>query len=313
LDGDKKIGNLQIKAGIRAEYTQTKGYSISANETHKNDYLQFFPTFYATYPLGEQKTISFNYGRRIQRPSYILLNPFPWYSGPYNYTEGNPFLKPSFNNNLELSYTHKDWLVSSLYMNLMDDGYSGISEIDLNSNFVRTTQKNFLSGTTIGLSNSVSLKTFNWLENNNQFQVYHTRTKSSNPTLPEITETYSGSISSNNTATLNRAKTLFVELGVYYQFPQLIGYTKSNAYYSISGGVKAQLLEKKLILALNASDIFKTFKPEFSSTINGVHQIFSSYPDYRNIRITVTYNLWNSKARQKRTNQKGNEEEARRL
>ncbi|MDV3662444.1 hypothetical protein CMU70_18590, partial [Elizabethkingia anophelis] len=49
-----------------------------------------------SYTLNENHVFNINYGRRIQRPSYNFLNPFRFVSNPFSYSEGNPFLQPSF-------------------------------------------------------------------------------------------------------------------------------------------------------------------------------------------------------------------------
>ncbi|PKP14745.1 MAG: hypothetical protein CVU07_13295, partial [Bacteroidetes bacterium HGW-Bacteroidetes-23] len=54
--------------------------------------------------INEYKSLSFNYNKRINRPSYNNLNPFRFYSTPFNFAEGNPFLQPSFSDNFEISF-----------------------------------------------------------------------------------------------------------------------------------------------------------------------------------------------------------------
>ena len=96
LNADKKLNekwNLQL--GLRLENTQTNGISETLNQETNSDYLKLFPTVYASYKKNENNSFSLNYGKRINRPRFDLLNPFRIYINSNSYSEGNPFLKPS--------------------------------------------------------------------------------------------------------------------------------------------------------------------------------------------------------------------------
>src|SRR5699024_3762887 len=93
-----------LKIGLRSEYTTTKGNSISLNQITQKDYLEFFPSAYLSYTKNRSNIFTFSYGRRVNRPSYDNLDPFRIYISQYNYQEGNPFLRPAYNNNFELKH-----------------------------------------------------------------------------------------------------------------------------------------------------------------------------------------------------------------
>lgn len=84
---DKK---WEAKAGLRMETTQTEGNSLTNNEIDKQNYTKLFPTAYLSYNIGNDNSITLNYGRRIQRPNFSYLNPFRWYSNPLAYSTGDP-------------------------------------------------------------------------------------------------------------------------------------------------------------------------------------------------------------------------------
>ena len=94
-----------IKWGIRAEYTDFKGNSLSTDETNKNDYLKLFPSVYVLHSFNEHHEIYFNYNKRITRPRYSELNPFKYYLNDNAYLTGNPKLKPEIDDVFILGYT----------------------------------------------------------------------------------------------------------------------------------------------------------------------------------------------------------------
>lgn len=130
LSCSKKISKkLELQIGIRGEWLQSNGYSHSSNKSYSNDYIKLFTTFYANYSLTDEQVFSVNYNKRINRPPYSLLNPFRYYSNAYNYSEGNPFLKPYFTDNFSLSYMYKNYY-ASLYFNQINDKYDKITYVN---------------------------------------------------------------------------------------------------------------------------------------------------------------------------------------
>ena len=101
-----------ISIGLRLEHTDIVGdlraFDPTLNEPKvENDYLSAFPSAGITYQLAQEHTLSLNYGRRINRPDYNVLNPFRAQVSELSYFKGNPFLNPEIVNNYEVGYTLK--------------------------------------------------------------------------------------------------------------------------------------------------------------------------------------------------------------
>lgn len=106
-----KINKWSYQLGLRAEssnYTGTllnqKGQD-SANFSVKYP-LSLFPSAFITYKLNDKQDLQLNYSRRVNRPSFFQLMPFPDYSDPQNINIGNAGLKPEFTNSFEVSYNN---------------------------------------------------------------------------------------------------------------------------------------------------------------------------------------------------------------
>ncbi len=93
------LGKLKLRAGLRAEYFKTHGQKAGYN------LLDWFPNATVTYNLREKGdyTISAGYSRNIRRPSFQSLDPVVRQVSDYTYTAGNPDLKPSYTDALNLS------------------------------------------------------------------------------------------------------------------------------------------------------------------------------------------------------------------
>jgi hypothetical protein len=116
LNFNKSWKRFGFQSGLRAEHTLSNGNQLGNAQkpasTFQRNYFSLFPTAYLSYKLdsaaNHQLVLSF--GRRIDRPYYQDLNPFISPLDKFTYYTGNPFLKPTFANNIELSYSYKSFL-----------------------------------------------------------------------------------------------------------------------------------------------------------------------------------------------------------
>lgn len=93
-----------VLAGLRTEYTHIDIRQLSANVGAKNHYLSYIPSFFASYKLSDDTTLRLSYAHRIRRAGAAELNPFISYRDDLNASSGNPKLKPTQTDSLELGY-----------------------------------------------------------------------------------------------------------------------------------------------------------------------------------------------------------------
>lgn len=297
------------QVGLRGEYTQVNGHSISLNQTNNYAIFQLFPTGFLNYQSNEDNTFSLTYGRRITRPGYSWVNPFRLYSSINSFHEGNPYLRPYYSNNFEIVYVFKDRLTTSAYFNATNNKFDQITiqEKQFNSLFQGTVNRNFLNERSFGISESFSYNKLSWLESTNEAFLYHNRVISTDQvTLRELSGT-SAFLSTDNSLSLNKKGTLKVNLAFWYQFPEVSGVDRVKSYYSLDAGMSMKALKEKLSFALNFSDIFKTANPSWDSFINGVSQNYYQYYDTRRFRFSIVYKFTHGKGKEN-SKQKGNDE-----
>lgn len=137
LNANKDFKHLSIQAGLRLENTVSNGRQLGnvqkPDSSFKRTYTNVFPTLYLQYKLdtADRNQISINYGRRIDRPYYQDLNPFLSPLDKFTYYTGNPFLRPTFTDNIELSHTFKNRFTTTLsYSHSRDDVNETIEIVD---------------------------------------------------------------------------------------------------------------------------------------------------------------------------------------
>jgi len=108
----RKFNKLQINAGLRFENTQSVSNAITIDSVVSRNYLKWLPSFSASYAFNKSSELSFSYSKKITRPVFSQLNPFRFYFSPLNYWIGNPYLQPSFTNQIKATYRYKNWVTA---------------------------------------------------------------------------------------------------------------------------------------------------------------------------------------------------------
>ena len=310
LSGKKKISEKwDIQGGLRLENTQTKGFSETLNQINKTNYLKLFPTLFLTYTANENAVWSLNYSKRIERPAYSKLNPFRNYSSVYNYSEGNPFLQPSFSDNFEFSLNYINSYIA-IYASYMNNKYDEVTFVSADTNVQRVFPLNFYRKNNYGFLWFYTFDKLSWWESNLHTNLFYSKTISEiKNTIPDV-EDWTISFNVNNSFMLNKEKTLKAEFNFTYQSPTLAGSYQLSEYYYFDAGIK-YTLKKNIQIVLNVLDIFKTNKQTFKQSVNSIEQKNYDYPDSQKFRLTMIWNF--GKSLQSRQREKSNEEERNRL
>jgi outer membrane receptor protein involved in Fe transport len=96
-----------VLGGLRAEYTDVDMFQVTTNSRAGNHYLDAIPSAFVTYGWSDDTTLRLSYARRIRRPGAGDLNPFVVYRDEFNVSSGNPELRPSDSDSLELGLETK--------------------------------------------------------------------------------------------------------------------------------------------------------------------------------------------------------------
>ena len=295
VNADKKFGekwNFQL--GLRLENTQTNGISETLNQETVNNYLKLFPTFYAFYTKNENNTFSLNYGKRINRPRFDLLNPFRIYINSNSYSEGNPFLRPSFSDNFEFAHSYKEILRTTVFVNLVTNGYGVLFTSNPETNTQIVTRENYFKNLNYGIGESYSAGFTDWWSSENSLYFLGAKTEF----IKDINAAPSNSLqvefSTNNTFILG--KTTKLQIDFSYSSPFKSGLYEVGYASSFDIGFKQDLFNKTMQIALLANDIFNTsYLKDFTSVVNGVKQVYDQKESNRFVRLSLVYNFGNKK------------------
>ena len=91
--------------GVRIEHTYLSTHSLTVGKEDTQDFTDVFPQVSIMKTFGEKKnnSLSFNYTRRLSRPSYSIYNPYMIPITEFSSIIGNPDIRPSYINRYSLT------------------------------------------------------------------------------------------------------------------------------------------------------------------------------------------------------------------
>ena len=308
VSGDKRFNDkFNFQLGLRLENTQTNGYSATLNQTTKNDYLKLFPTFNISYQKNENHHFNFNYGKRIVRPNFEFLNPFRTYINSNSYSEGNPFLKPSFSDNFDFTYAYKMKLRTNVFFNRTTDGYGVIFTSNPETNTQIVSRENYYNDYSYGIGENYSSKITNWWESRSS--LYLLGSKTNFITTIDATPGNSHQIYCTTNNTFSLSETTKLQVDYMYSSSYKRGLYEVGCMSSLNMALSQNLFQKNMQITLLINNIFNTPNlKDYTSFVNRITQVYSQYYNNRNLRVSLTYNFGNNKIKVKERGF-GNEEE----
>jgi len=277
---------VDFKAGLRIENTTTEGVSNTLVKKYENNYMKLFPTLYTSYKINDKNVFSFGYGRRIERPAFLAMNPFARYISKYYYTVGNPYLLPSFSHNIEMNYSNNSNLNLSLYTNFAKEQIAQTAIPFENSKMVVDTMQNFYDMSTVGFTAIYTFRKSNWLESNFVFNGYHRSIKQyDNNIVPDYNVNVIYLSLDNN---FKVSKKLTTQLSSFYYSPQITGIFRRSPRFNVNLNFRYKMNDQ-WDLALFANDILRTQQGKLKAIVNSVQQTYDNYYDSRSIRLSISY------------------------
>jgi hypothetical protein len=300
------LKNNEIQGGLRVEQTQSEGESVTLATTVKRRYLDFFPSFSADHTFSESHKMGISYSRRIYRPDYDDLNPFLFFLDKYTYHRGNPYLNPEYTNTAELSYTFKQKYIATVGYSVTKNIILEFLEADEVTKRTTSYDKNFERRYGYYATVTIPVDPFKWWNITNNINVNYNSYQIKDTSIQLATSIVSMNYQSTHTFTLPADWKL--ELNGYYNTPFIWGIFKGRANYAIGVGVQKSLYNKRVVLKINANDIFQGDQFRAVAQYPGfnmqIHNIWQS----RNANFSLTWNFGNSAVKAARERQASDEQ-----
>ena len=305
-------------AGLRVEVTDALGHLTSYGEGQDEDpvtidYVSFFPTAGLTWQVSEANTLSLNYGRRINRPNYQVLNPFRQQVSELTFEKGNPYLRPEIVDNVELGYTLAQRYNFKLSYSQTADQITrliGPDDDDPRAGYI--TWDNLATQRIVALNASLPVditKKWNAFVNASASYLDNRADYGEGATVDVQAFTYN--VFMQHTVTLPWG--LRGEVSGYFSGPGVWGGVfRYQANGSLDLGLQRKFLDDRLSVKLSVNDLLFTNQIRGESLFDGLRSELHAYRDSRRAALSLSYAFGNQQVRSRNRNT-GLESEARRV
>jgi outer membrane receptor protein involved in Fe transport len=224
-----KVKKWSYQLGLRVESSNYTGTLLKQSGADSSSFsvkypLSLFPSAFITYKVDDKQDLQLNYSRRVNRPNFFQLMPFPDFSDPQNINIGNANLKPEFTNSFEVSYNNAykkgaNFLATAYFKystNLITRYvYRDKNGLTLNDSAYFNTYINADNSVTYGLELTNKIPVNKWWDFTVSFNLFSSKINATIPDQSLDNELVSWFAKTNNTFKL--AKGLSLQLSGDYQ------------------------------------------------------------------------------------------------
>jgi iron complex outermembrane receptor protein len=294
---NKQYKKLGAQIGLRYENTSYSGKQYGnptrKDSTIKNNYGSLFPTLFMSYNANKTNQFAFSFGRRIDRPAYQDLNPFLFFLDKYTYQAGNPFIKPQFTNNFEISHTYKNFLTTTInYSHTADYMNETFQQEEVNGTKTYATivrRGNIGKRDAAGIAVSAQVPFAKWWNASIYSNLNYNRFKGRLNGDGEYINVSASNVLFNVNNQFKFNKGWSAELSGFYRTKGVEGQILIQALGQLSAGIAKQVLKNKGTLKLNVRDILYSNKATGDINFENTQAHFVNTRDSRVASLSFTY------------------------
>lgn len=305
-----KFNNISIQAGLRGEYSDITTELTETDDVNHREYFNLFPSVNLGYEITRDKTLQLSYSKRINRPGFRDLLPFSNFSDSRNYFQGNPDLNPEYTHSFETGYL-VNWssgsILGSAYYRYRTSDIQRVVHID-DDGTTRIFPVNVGNTNAYGLEFNFSYTVGKWWDINANANFFRAITEGR----------YLDQELSRDTYALMARTTSKMKLGAGYEFQTSLYYRggmkttqgRTLSSYSLDLALAKDVLKGKGTVSANVRDLLNTRKWRSITDIPEEDYYAESESQWapRQVRLTFTYRLNQSKNRERNGRNRGGNE-----
>ena len=320
LSYGKSLGQkVSFTSGLRTELTNAESELIAflpelQEPVRDSSYVSLFPSLGVRYIASPRSTFALNYGRRINRPDYNVLNPFRTQTTELSFSSGNPALNPEIVNNIEIGYTLDYRFNFKLAYSLTTNQITrliGTDDSDVKASFINW--DNLAEQRVLSFNAALPFQLSDkW---NAFFNLTANRTDNQ-ATYPDgnVIDLQAWSYNIFQQHTYNLPKGFVFEFSSWFSGPGIWGGVfEYDSSYAINFGLQKRFLGDKLNVKLAVQDVTNQSFWNGFSEFDGLLSFGQGNWDSRRGSISVTYNFGSSEVKASRKRSIGLEAESDRI
>jgi iron complex outermembrane receptor protein len=302
-------GRWTMQGGLRYESThydaEQLGNAVNKDSSFSRSYNSLFPSAMVSFQADSSNGFSFSAGRRIDRPAFQKLNPFLFIINKYTYQQGNPYFRPQYTWNMQVSHAYREKIITTLSYSITNDYFSQIFLADA-AGIITYTEGNLGKLHNLGLSVSMQLSPARWWSFSGQGSVNHKEFDGM------VTRFYQASVTQASFSLNNQfrfGKGWAAELsGFYLSGSQQDLQEVLEPSGQLSAGLSRSLWKNKGTLRLAMRDIFHTQWMKGLTQFNHATEYFLLTRDTRVVNVSFSYRFGKASKSQRRSEGAATEE-----
>ncbi len=301
---------FSYQGGLRGEYSDIVGNSVTLNQVNKQNYFNLFPSFFVQHKVSDNYQIVYNANRRITRPNYRLLNPFVYYIDPLTSETGNPNLKPQYSTNFEMNHVVKGSYQFTFGYSVTEDAFMQVFIQDQEERTTTTFTDNFEQTRNANFRAIVPVEINKWWTTSNMLQVNYNQFQT--PIGEDFLDVEQFSYMVRTQQNFTLPKGFKMEVMAMYLGPQIWGQGDIAGFGWVDAGVTKSIMKDKLSISVNGTDLFRTQVIRANVQFADIDTSFRQYRSNQGVRFTLRYNFAKGESFRVKSNS-GSSEERNRL
>lgn len=288
---EKKLRKTSVEAALRVENTVAEVNSLTLDNVVKRNFIRWLPSLQVQHKFDEEHSLSFSYARKLRRPTFYELNPFQFYSSPFEYSEGNPFLLPATRSSTELAYTLKEITLTATYR--VDRNL--VAQMPIQNDItkvIRYTRTNLDKSQLVAFDVTAPLTIRKWWKTQHSVIAYYTRTTSVFDGGSFDNRAWSFILNGQHVFSLPHGYTL--EWAYDYSAPSASQFYRSIAYGTVSFSLQKNVLKGAGSIQANFADAFNLYREKFYGIFQDVNVSTTQTRNIQQASVRFTYNFGRS-------------------
>jgi hypothetical protein len=284
----QELKKLSYQLGLRAEGTWNSGRQLQSNQRFSQNYVQLFPTVFFDYKVTDKHSFIFSFDKKTNRPAYENMNPLLRIINANNFVQGNPNLRSvsSYNGSATLSYRNALFVTANYGIDFRDFTYFAFQNQIGDSTVTRPVNNRYTQTLSLITAYNSQIKPW-WYTSSNinlrklSYQLVDEHVKMTGITTFNF-DTYNS---------FSLTKQLSWLILFRFRGKSQERNIKTDAYFTLTSGLRQSLLKKRATIALNVTDIFNTFKNRYLQQSLALRQVWENRYETTTIRLNFTYNF----------------------
>lgn len=284
----QELKRISYQLGVRAEGTWNNGRQLQSNQRFSQNYVQLFPTAFFDYKFTDKHSFIVSFDKKTNRPTYENMNPLLRIINANNFVQGNPNLRPvsSYNGSATLAYRNALFVTANYGIDFRDFTYFAFQNQGGDSTVTRPVNNRYTQTVNLITAYNRQIKPWWYTSTNINLRKSSYQLADDHVKMKGITtfnfDTYNS---------FSLTKHLSWLILFRYRGKSQERNIKTEAYFTLTSGLRQTLFKKRATLALNVTDIFNTFKNRYLQESLMLRQVWENKYETTTIKMNFTYNF----------------------